>query len=193
MEDRNVFTIDNALELPTLDMHLMMVFDPEQNGSELDVARDSPSAYGEKSSVEQIAEQLKRRSFGLATGVLTLFREGSSGRYNPAFDVVCKQAIRCATTTGANYRAVCRARSDREFYAKLSIVVEECGETAYWLAVALNTKLPIDVAKAKALLKESNELCLIFAKSRVTIRARMNRNSKTNNSTTQQLEYSITL
>jgi len=135
--------------------------------------RDPKASYGQNSSVEQIADRLKRRSFNLATGVLMLFRSGGNGRYDPAYDVVCKQAIRSATSTGANYRAVCRARSDREFFAKLSIVVEECDETVYWLAVALNTKLPVDIEKAKLLLKEAKELCLIFAKSRATMRARL--------------------
>jgi len=109
--------------------------------------------------------------------VLTLFRTGGASRYDPAYDVVCKQAIRSATSTGANYRAVCRSRSDREFFAKLSIVVEECDETVYWLAVALNTQLPVDIEKAKLLLKEAKELCRIFANSRATMSARMKSNS----------------
>lgn len=138
---------------------------------------DPKASYGKASSVQDIADRLKRRSFELATGVLTLFRSGGSGRYDPGYDVVCKQAIRSATSTGANYRAVCRSRSDREFFSKLSVVVEECDEMVYWLAIAVNTDLPVDIPKAKALLKEAKELCLIFAKSRSTMRARMNSKS----------------
>ena len=41
--------------------------------------------------------------------------------------------MRSGTSVGANYRAVCRARSDKEFIAKLNIVLEEADETQYWL------------------------------------------------------------
>ena len=33
----------------------------------------------------------------------------------------------------ANYRAACRARSKKEFYSKICIVVEEADETEHWL------------------------------------------------------------
>jgi four helix bundle protein len=39
--------------------------------------------------------------------------------------VVINQIVKSATSVGANYRAVCRARSDKEFVAKLNIVLEE--------------------------------------------------------------------
>lgn len=37
--------------------------------------------------------------------------------------VVISQLVRSATSVGANYRAASRARSDKEFIAKLRIVV----------------------------------------------------------------------
>ena len=137
--------------------------------------RDGAERNPSHGSLSDFAEVLKRRTFALATGVLRLFREGRPERYDPAYDVVCKQVIRSATSTGANYRAVCRARSDREFYAKLCTVVEECDETIYWLAVALDTELPIDRDRARTLLTESKELCKIFAKSRSTVRKRLDK------------------
>lgn len=36
--------------------------------------------------------------------------------------IVINQIVKSATSVGANYRAVCRARSDKEFVAKLNIV-----------------------------------------------------------------------
>ena len=128
--------------------------------------------------VAELAERLQRRTFALATGVLRLFREAAPRRYDPGYDVVCKQVIRSATSTGANYRAVCRARSDREFYAKLCIVVEECDETVYWIAVALNTDLPIDREAARAFLAECKELAGVFAKSKATMKKRLDRRSR---------------
>ena len=49
--------------------------------------------------------------------------------------IIGRQLIKSSTSTAANYRAVCRARSQAEFFAKLSIVVEEADETVFWLEV----------------------------------------------------------
>ena len=49
--------------------------------------------------------------------------------------VIINQLAKSATSVGANYRAACRARSDREFIAKLNIVLEEADETQYWLEI----------------------------------------------------------
>ena len=46
---------------------------------------------------------------------------------------IANQIVRSGTSVGANYRAVCRARSDREFISKMNIVVEESDETLFWL------------------------------------------------------------
>ena len=46
---------------------------------------------------------------------------------------VGNQLVRCGTSVGANYRAVCRARSTAEFIAKLGIVIEEADEASFWL------------------------------------------------------------
>lgn len=55
--------------------------------------------------------------------------------YTDAIGVVRKQIIRSATSIAANYRAMCRARSDKERFSKLSIVVEEADETLFWLEI----------------------------------------------------------
>ena len=55
--------------------------------------------------------------------------------------IIGKQILRSATSVGANFRAVCRARSVREKYAKLSIVVEESDETLFWLELLKEGKL----------------------------------------------------
>jgi four helix bundle protein len=48
---------------------------------------------------------------------------------------VSNQLIRSSMSVGANYRAACRARSDKEFISKLSIVLEESDESLYWLEI----------------------------------------------------------
>ena len=54
---------------------------------------------------------------------------------------ISNQLIRSGTSVGANYRAVCRARSTAEFIAKLGIVVEEADESAFWLEIIIESKL----------------------------------------------------
>ena len=49
--------------------------------------------------------------------------------------VITNQILRCALSVGANYRAVCRAKSDKDFINKMKIVEEDCDETIYWLEI----------------------------------------------------------
>jgi len=45
--------------------------------------------------------------------------------------VITYQLIKSATSTAANYRAACRARSGAEFYSKMCTVVEESDESVF--------------------------------------------------------------
>ena len=49
--------------------------------------------------------------------------------------IVGRRLLRSSSSVGANYRAACRARSQAEFHAKLSIVVEEADESVFWMEV----------------------------------------------------------
>ena len=42
--------------------------------------------------------------------------------------VIGKQLIKSSTSVGANYRSACRAKSNKDFVAKLSIVEEEANQ-----------------------------------------------------------------
>jgi four helix bundle protein len=48
-----------------------------------------------------------------------------------AGDIITRQIIRSAMAVEANYRTTCRARSHREFTAKIGVVEEEADETLY--------------------------------------------------------------
>lgn len=72
---------------------------------------------------------------------LEIIRSLSSLKYSDELSVIRKQIFRSATSTAANYRAVGRARSDKERFAKLSIVVEEADETLFWLEIIEDLKL----------------------------------------------------
>ncbi|WP_262884124.1 four helix bundle protein [Chryseobacterium panacisoli] len=59
----------------------------------------------------------------------------SSLPYSDDISIIRKQIIRSATSVAANYRAVSRARSEKEKFAKMCIVVEEIDETQLWLEI----------------------------------------------------------
>jgi len=81
--------------------------------------------------------------------------------------VISGQLIRCSTSTAANYRAVCLVQSTAAFISKISIVLEECDESAFWLEFIIDEQL-LNAELVKPLLKESEELTSIFAASRKT-------------------------
>ena len=89
--------------------------------------------------------------------------------------VISWQLLRCGPAVGANYRAVCRCRSDKDFIAKLGVVIEEADETAFWLEVLVEAAI-VKPAATKILYKEADELVRIFVSSRET--ARSNRRLK---------------
>ena len=75
--------------------------------------------------------------------------------------VVANQIVRSGTSVGANYRAACRARSDKEFVAKMNIVLEESDETLFWLEI-IKEKMWIAKSELEIIWKEGNELTAIF-------------------------------
>jgi len=77
------------------------------------------------------------------------------------------QVIRCSTSVAANYRATYLSQSKASFIAKMSIVLEEADESAFWLEFIIDEKL-LKENMVKPLLKEANELTAIFASSRKT-------------------------
>lgn len=87
--------------------------------------------------------------------------------------VVANQVVRSGTSVGANYRAVCRARSDKEFIAKMNIVLEEADETLFWLEI-IKEKNWSDKSELEIILKEGNELTAIFVSSLKTVNNRIN-------------------
>ncbi len=81
-----------------------------------------------------------------------------------ASTVITRQLLRSATSVGANYRAVCRARSSADFVSKLGIVLEEADETLFWLELLVDSGVA-HPDKTVPLIKEANELVSIFVAS----------------------------
>lgn len=114
-------------------------------------------------------ERLKERTRQFAIRIVNLFR--SLPRTEEAH-VLGRQVLRSGTGVGANYRAVCRARSRSEFIAKLGVVLEEADETVFWLELLIETGI-VERSRLEPLRKEANELTSIFVVSRHTARSRV--------------------
>lgn len=78
--------------------------------------------------------------------------------------IITRQLLRSSTSVGANYRAVCRARSGADFVSKLGVVLEEADETLFWLELLVDSGVA-QLEKTAPLLKEANELVSIFVAS----------------------------
>ena len=81
--------------------------------------------------------------------------------------VLGKQLLRSATSVAANYRAVCRARSAKEQYAKLCVCVEEADESQLWLEILRESGI-VSEAKLTGLEQEYLEIVSVLEKARST-------------------------
>ena len=114
-----------------------------------------------------IADTLKRRTFDFAVAAFRICRplmRTAEAR------VPVGQLIRASASVAANYRASCRAKSKRDFIAKLGTVIEESDESLFWLEYLVATELMAG-STVKKLQSESNELVAIFTTSQKTARA----------------------
>jgi four helix bundle protein len=107
------------------------------------------------------AAELKKRTKSFAIRIVNLFR---TLPHSPDAQTLGKQPLRSGTSVAANYRAVCRARSQAEFVARMGVVLEEADESVFWLELFGDTGL-IRPERTHELLKEANELVKIFGAS----------------------------
>jgi four helix bundle protein len=80
------------------------------------------------------------------------------------------QLLRCGTSVGANYRAVCRAKSTADFLNKLRIVEEECDESLFWMELLVENNL-VKARRLTSLMKEGDEILAIVVASAKSTRA----------------------
>ena len=84
--------------------------------------------------------------------------------------IVARQVARCATSVAANYRAALRGKSRPDFVNKITIVLEEADETAFWIEFAARANLlPSD--RLRPLCDEAHQLVRIFNATRATARS----------------------
>lgn len=82
--------------------------------------------------------------------------------YSEDLSVIRKQIYRSSTSVAANYRAVGRARSQKERFAKLCIVVEEADEIQFWLEIIEEMNY-LDVLKLHELKLECDEIVMVMS------------------------------
>jgi four helix bundle protein len=83
-----------------------------------------------------------------------------------------KQIIRSGTSPGANYRAACLGKSDKDFLNKLKMVEEELDETLYWLELIVESGL-VKVDLLNDLINENQELFKIIVSSITTMKKKV--------------------
>jgi len=86
--------------------------------------------------------------------------------------VISRQLLRSATSSAANYRSACRARSRQDMLHKLGIVEEELDETLFWLELVHESGLTEKV-QVDEMVREANEILAMVVASRKTLRARL--------------------
>ncbi|MEP6684197.1 MAG: four helix bundle protein [Parafilimonas sp.] len=111
---------------------------------------------------QDLMNRLKQYALQYAKLVLSL-------PYNVVNKNYADQGTRSASSSAANYRAACRAKSNPDFVNKLKIVEEELDESMFFLEMIVeinpSLKSTIDI-----LHKEGNELLAIIVASLKTLR-----------------------
>ena len=116
-----------------------------------------------------LKEQIQYRTKSLAIGIIKLCEglpEKDSNR------IITRQLIRATCSVGANYRAVCRAKSTADFINKLNIVEEEADESIFWMELLgeLNTNILETVLNYR---NEMNEILAIVVAAKKTSKQRL--------------------
>ncbi len=119
--------------------------------------------------MSEIAEINKARTKNFALACLKML--STIEAKNKLFWHIEGQLIRSSTSVAANYRAACLAQSKPAFVSKLSIVIEEVDESAFWLELLQEEKI-LENETTKALHKEASELVRLFVSARKTLNNR---------------------
>ena len=98
---------------------------------------------------------------------------------NPLGKHIRGQLVRCSTSVAANYRATCVAQSEASFISKISIVIEECDESEFWLEFIIDAEL-MPKERVSDLMNEANELSRIFISSRKTVSEKIKKRTVAN-------------
>jgi four helix bundle protein len=104
-------------------------------------------------------KDLKPRTKAFALRIIHLYSKLPPG--HTVAQVLGKQALRSATSVGANYREASRGRSKAEFIAKAGDCLKEIAETEYWLELLVESGC-VAPSRMAGLLDETRQLIAIF-------------------------------
>jgi four helix bundle protein len=90
-------------------------------------------------AMNQKAEQLKARTKRFALDIICFVNDLP---HTIAAQEMARQLLRAGLGVAGNYRGACRARSHREFTARIGIVLEEADESELWLELFSESNLP---------------------------------------------------
>jgi four helix bundle protein len=113
-------------------------------------------------------DQLEARTQRFAVAVARL---SGAIAHRPECRDAAWQLLKASGSVAANHRAMRRARSAKEFKAKLQIVDEEADESVCWLEIVSRLSSGRD-DEVSTLLDEARQLRAIFAKAKKTARRR---------------------
>ena len=125
---------------------------------------------------------LQQRTKAFALAIIKLVNHLPNNRVGWTF---LDQIVRSASSVAANYRAVCRAKSDKDFISKVETVIKEADETLFWLEMIEESAILSDDFGLLNLKKEANELVSIFVASAKTVKKRLNQQSQITNHKSQ--------
>jgi four helix bundle protein len=125
--------------------------------------------------IPEVSEELKLRTKRFALDVITLCSRLPQTRETRH---AVGQVIRSSSSTAANYRSACRAKSKADFISKLATVEEEADESGFWLEMLRHiSQLGIvefdseSVRELGRLEDEANQLVAITVASKKTARS----------------------
>lgn len=110
--------------------------------------------------------ELKERTMEFAVRVLKMadaMPRSASGR------TIANQVARSGCSVAANYRAELRGKSRADFVNKITTVLEEADETAFWIELSQRAQL-LPSKRLTKILQEATELTKIFNATRTTAR-----------------------
>jgi four helix bundle protein len=113
-------------------------------------------------------EELIERTMAFAIRVLRLAEQLPR---SVAGTIVARQVARSGTSVAANYRAALRGKSRADFINKITIVLEEADETAFWVDLTGRAKL-LPKEQLNSLRDEAEQLVRIFNSTRATALSR---------------------
>lgn len=116
------------------------------------------------------SKELQQRSKKFALAIIKFIAHLPNNRVGWTFT---DQIVRSSTSVAANYRAVCRAKSDKDFISKMETVIEEADESLFWLEMIEESEVLNGDFRLRDLKREANELVSIFVASAKTVKSRL--------------------